>query len=343
MTDENEKVNNEEQTEIFSVKQGEGGFAFSRRDFLVAAAGSTAAAVVGAGMHALSQSDPSGQAEAPDDSQIVSLEIDALGMLVAPLASSIQRSWRILNKGKTTCPEGVLEITAEHEAALKLEINVPEIAPGQRAEALVSLTAPQMPGEYRYQWQLRLGEGRAKQNEFVVYVPDATLAESLHPYLANTNQTWTINNPDPSAASSFIHFSRLEVEKSFDNVFVKDGGGNVVQSLTGSYPNGLWSQKVNGAVVQVQLVSDVTIQGWGFRVDEIRTTLFVTYMPIIYKPKPTPTSYVICTCNTVDVCTCNLVCVCEAVCSCVGYCSCDTVCTCDSQCTCNTVHYWYPN
>ena len=53
-----------------------------------------------------------------------------------------------------------------------------------------------------------------------------------------------------------------------------------------------------------------------------------------------------CSCNAVNICTCNMVCTCESVCtclsvctcntqcSCVGHCSCDQVCTCNSQCSC---------
>ncbi|MDR1664047.1 MAG: hypothetical protein LBR83_03885 [Clostridiales bacterium] len=50
-----------------------------------------------------------------------------------------------------------------------------------------------------------------------------------------------------------------------------------------------------------------------------------------------------CSCNTVNVCTCNTVCTCEgvctceAVCSCVGHCSCNQVCSCDNHCSCDTV------
>jgi len=349
MSDDHEITNPEEKPEVYSVKQDEAGFSFSRREFLAAtAAGTAAVAMAGAGMNALNQSAAE-QAEAPDQEQMVMLEIDALGLLIAPLALGINRVWRITNQGKNSCPSSVLLFTAKHIPEMQQEIQVAEIAPGQTVEIPVSLPAPQTPGEYRYQWQLRIGNGAARMNDFILYAPDATLAESLHPYLASTNQTWTINNPDAGATSSYIHFSRLEVEDNFDNVYVKDGGGTIVQTLTGSYPSGLWSSKVSGNVVQVQLTSDSSIQEWGFLVDEVRTSLLVIYMPALHKARPTPTSYVICTCNTVEVCTCNLVCTCEAVCSCVGYCSCDTVCSCDGYCSCNevctcdTVHYWYPN
>jgi len=352
MTDENEKVNQqeneEEKPEIYSVKKGEEGFAYNRRDFLVTAAAGTAAIVaIGAGIDALTPDGQPGQAGTVDESQAVSLEVEALGLILVPLARGIEQAWKITNLGKNTCPRAVLRLTAAHDPEFQQALQVPEIAPGQSVEIPVSLTAPGQAGEYRYQWQLRIGDGAAKVNEFLLKVTDAVLAESAHPYLDNTDLTWTINNPDTLAASSQIHFTRLEVESDYDLVYVRDGVGSLVQTLTGIYPTGLWSSKVNGAVVKVQLTSDdifIELNAyWGFQVDQIRKTTYLTYLPYIRKPVPTPTSYVICSCNTVELCICNLVCVCEAVCSCVGYCSCDTVCSCVGYCSCNRVHYWYPN
>lgn len=43
----------------------------------------------------------------------------------------------------------------------------------------------------------------------------------------------------------------------------------------------------------------------------------------------------ICSCNT--VCTCEGVCTCESVCSCVGHCSCNQVCSCENHCSCDQV------
>ena len=348
MTDENEKVNpqenEEEKPEIYSVKKGEEGFAYNRRDFLVtAAAGAAAIGMIGVGIDALTPDGQPGQAGAVDESQAVSLEVEALGLILVPLARGIEQAWMITNRGKNACPQAVLRLSATHDPEFQQALQVPEIAPGQSVEIPVSLTAPQQAGEYRYQWQLRLGDGEARVNEFILKVTDAVLAESKHDYDPNTDLTWTINNPDAGAVASYIHFSRLEIESGYDFIEVKDVSDNLVQRITGFYSSGLWSNRVNGAVVKVRLTTDSTLNYWGFQVDAILTTFFLTYLPVVRKPVPTPTSYVICSCNTVELCICNLVCVCEAVCSCVGYCSCDTVCSCVGYCSCNTVHYWYPN
>lgn len=349
---EKKEANEEEKPEIFSVKKGEEGFSYSRRDFLVSAAAGTAAiAAIGAGIDALTpDGKPAGSAEG-DESQAVKLEVEALGMILLPVARAIEHSWKITNQGQNASPKAVLRLTAAQDAQLRHDFAVPELAPGQSIEVPVSLAAPQAAGEYRYGWQLRLGNSDARLNEFIVKVTDATLAESLHPYLADTDLVWTIYNPDTAAKGSQIHFQRVEVESNYDYIYVRDGSGNVVQTLTGTYNTGLWSNMVPGSVVQVRLTSDYIINYWGFLVDEIRSTAltYQTYLPMIRRAPPTPTSYVVCSCNTVDVCVCNLVCVCEAVCSCDGHCSCDTVCSCvgycscDSVCTCDSVHYWYPN
>jgi len=350
MTEMNEKVDQPgeepEKPEIYSVKKGEKGFAYNRRDFLVTAtAGAAAIGMIGAGIGAVMPDDQTAQVGQVDESQAVSLEVEALGMILVPLAKGVEATWKISNRGKNASPRAVLNLSAEHDPQFQQALQVPEITPGQSVAVPVSLTAPGKAGKYRYQWQLRLGDGNAKVHEFVLQVTDAVLAESLHPYLPNTDQTWTINNSDPVAAATEIHFTQVEVEEGFDYVYVRDGSGNVIQTLSGSYPSGGWSNTVPGKVVQVRLTSDESYEYYGFLVDELRSTAlyYQTYLPYIRRPVPTPTSYTVCLCNTVELCTCNLVCVCDSFCSCDTVCTCEAVCSCDGYCTCDYVHYWYPN
>ena len=97
------------------------------------------------------------------------------------------------------------------------------------------------------------------------------LASSAHPYSNYINQTWTVQNPDGSAALTRVHFSRLETESGYDYVILRDQTGHEVARYDGSYPAGLWSEAIPGATVQVQLVSDIAITAWGFCVDEVET------------------------------------------------------------------------
>ena len=111
--------------------------------------------------------------------------------------------------------------------------------------------------------------------------PPGCLAESSHPYSNNLDQTWTITNPDTDVAISRVHFSRLETESSYDFVKVKDGDGNIIQTFSGSYAGGVWSDPVPGRTVQIQLLSDYIVSAWGFCVDQIET---VAYAPDIDVP-----------------------------------------------------------
>jgi len=97
------------------------------------------------------------------------------------------------------------------------------------------------------------------------------LAESPHPYPDNYNNTWTLINPDTNAASTRIHFSRLETENGYDYVYVQDANNNQINRFTGNYSSGVWSDPVPGHTVKVQLTSDGSVTAWGFCVDRIET------------------------------------------------------------------------
>jgi hypothetical protein len=355
MADENQEKKEEEKPEIYAVKKDGKKMSYNRRDFLVtAAAGASAIGLIGAGINAVKSADATKRTE-QDSPDAVKLEITALSFLAVVLGQKIERTWRIKNTGKVDCPPAILHLALKEDPKVQQAVQVSELAAGKSVEVPVTLELPQVSGKYTYQWQLKLGEGAARLNEIHLALSGTPLAESPHNYPDDYDNTWTIDNPDSASVSSYIHFSRLEVEDNFDYVYVEDGAGNVVQTITGSYPNGLWSDQVNDHVVKVRLTSDYSINYWGFLVDEISSSFYFVYLPLVTRSVPTPTSYVVCSCNTIELCTCNLVCVCEAVCSCDGYCSCDTVCTCESVCscdgyctcnqvcTCDTIHYWYPN
>ena len=99
--------------------------------------------------------------------------------------------------------------------------------------------------------------------------PQTCLVESAHPYANSFDFTWTVTNPQVNMSYSRVHFSRLETEAGYDKVYVMDNYGSVVQTISGSYPTGLWSDPVPGRVVKVRLTSDGSVTGWGFCVDTI--------------------------------------------------------------------------
>ena len=102
-----------------------------------------------------------------------------------------------------------------------------------------------------------------------VTAPLTCLAESQHPYANSFDYTWTITNSDTHASGSRVHFSRLETESGYDQVRVLDQNGNIIQSVTGYYPSGLWSDPVPGRVVKVRLTTDSSVTYWGFCLDII--------------------------------------------------------------------------
>ena len=97
------------------------------------------------------------------------------------------------------------------------------------------------------------------------------LAESAHPYTNNFDYTWTLTNPDTTATQTRIHFGRLETERGYDYVYVRDGNGTQVNRFDGTYSSGAWSNAVTGRTVKVQLTSDSSVTAWGFCVDRIET------------------------------------------------------------------------
>jgi murein DD-endopeptidase MepM/ murein hydrolase activator NlpD len=102
------------------------------------------------------------------------------------------------------------------------------------------------------------------------------LAQSPHPYSDYYNSTWTLTNPDPNAASTRMHFSRLEVEQGYDYVYVLDANNNRISSFSGSYTGGVWSGTVPGRSVKIQFVTDSSVTAWGFCADALQTAGTVT-------------------------------------------------------------------
>ncbi|MBK9092476.1 MAG: SBBP repeat-containing protein [Anaerolineae bacterium] len=119
-----------------------------------------------------------------------------------------------------------------------------------------------------------------RQNESLigsVTVSLTCLAESQHPYANHFDYTWTITNPDIHASGSRVHFSRVETESCCDQVRVLDQNGNIIQSVTGDYPSGLWSDPVPGRVVKVRLTTDYSVTRWGFCADTITSVATAAY------------------------------------------------------------------
>ncbi|MFH1811659.1 MAG: CUB domain-containing protein [Pseudomonadota bacterium] len=96
---------------------------------------------------------------------------------------------------------------------------------------------------------------------------DTSLPSSRHPYRNNTFQRWTVSAPDCAQAVR-VHLSRIDVERDYDAVILRDGDGNLVQSWTGSLLD-VTSEAVPGHTLQIELVTDYSITRWGFEVSGV--------------------------------------------------------------------------
>ncbi|MGI6295664.1 MAG: S8 family serine peptidase [Armatimonadota bacterium] len=96
---------------------------------------------------------------------------------------------------------------------------------------------------------------------------------SEHPYYDDWDEMWTISYAGEEPCSRIrVHFSKIDMEDSFDFVQVLTPDGEIVHTYTGSYPDGIWSDWVQGNELRIRLTSDETYSWtnsyWGFAVDE---------------------------------------------------------------------------
>ena len=119
-------------------------------------------------------------------------------------------------------------------------------------------------------------------NDVITINPVSTnLPESPHPYPNSYENTWTIS--EPGATQIRIHFSRLETEEYFDDLYIYDKN-NVQIAIYNGNNDGIWTDWINGDSVKVRLISDGSIRKYGFIVDQIETRgTLATLETTIYK------------------------------------------------------------
>jgi len=102
-------------------------------------------------------------------------------------------------------------------------------------------------------------------------VPYTTLAYSPHPYPNNATLEWRLNNLDPNAKGTRLRFSRVELEPNADWLVIMDLEENPYQWITGDHPNGLWTIGVPGNGVIIRLLTDSSVQKWGFNLEKLES------------------------------------------------------------------------
>jgi hypothetical protein len=314
---ENQGGRQEQDPQIYNVKKDLTGWKFNRRKFLTAAA-TAATAATAAAMAAMDESGEATSKTAAGLGASIALGMSIPVMQAVRPGESFAHVWQFTNESDTALSQEVrLELMSGDQLQAPASILVPELAPGETVAVEADMLAPSEPGTYQGTWCLRVADGTdpVASGPFVILL--GCIVESPHPYPNNMNETWIVTNPDTSAGSTEVHFSRVELGSGYpyDYIILRDEAGQQVQIIGDNYPSGLWSDQVPGRIVQVQLITSSVAQYWGFCLDQVGSP-HVAYLPIIFKqptatPSPTP-------------------------CSCYGHCSCNP------HCTCDTVHYWYP-
>lgn len=94
--------------------------------------------------------------------------------------------------------------------------------------------------------------------------------ESQHPYLNDTHQVFEITQPD--AKYLRVHFVKMDLEKGYDKIYLKDRQGKTAITYTGSSEE-FWSADVLGDFLKIELETDFSNSKWGFAVDSVEYSL----------------------------------------------------------------------
>jgi hypothetical protein len=99
------------------------------------------------------------------------------------------------------------------------------------------------------------------------FTVESYVVESAHNYANNFDYTWTITKA--GATSIRVHFTRIDVERNYDYVYVYDKSGTQLQRFTGSYSSGGWSAYSTSDTIKIRLTTDYSVVRWGFKIDQI--------------------------------------------------------------------------
>jgi hypothetical protein len=102
------------------------------------------------------------------------------------------------------------------------------------------------------------------------------LPESDHPYANSFEKTWTINKPGVDQIR--LHFENIELNSN-DFLYVLDKYDNVLETHSLSWDlssqsnadRNFWTDWYTGDTLKVRLVTDDSITGYGFKIDDIDT------------------------------------------------------------------------
>ena len=104
------------------------------------------------------------------------------------------------------------------------------------------------------------------------------LIESAHPYLSDTDETQTYTLPGNPDYIKVTFDARTSVEATYDFLHIMDGNNNEITGspFTGTLPVSTFV--IPGDTVKVRLVSDNSVEEWGYAVTSV--TAYTTYTTI---------------------------------------------------------------
>lgn len=104
------------------------------------------------------------------------------------------------------------------------------------------------------------------KNQIIEGNNETLIRESPHPYRENYDYTWTITKPNYTSIA--VHFVNISTEPGYDKVYIKDAVGNIIDSYSGKVKD-RWSKAVSGDTIKINLVSDFSINDYGFYIDQV--------------------------------------------------------------------------
>jgi len=94
--------------------------------------------------------------------------------------------------------------------------------------------------------------------------------ESVHPYAPKSDLTFNVEHP--GAKYIRVHFEKIGTEPGYDFVRLETRSGEILEKLSGEHANYLTTYIV-GDSATIRLTSDVSVNGYGFKVDRIQVIM----------------------------------------------------------------------
>ena len=93
-------------------------------------------------------------------------------------------------------------------------------------------------------------------------------AETPHPYVENKTYQYNVNVPNAKYVR--VVFESIDTEAGYDKISIKDGNGDEVENLSGTYAAGYVSDYAVGSKATITLKTDTSLNKNGFKVKNLQ-------------------------------------------------------------------------